>query len=187
MLPYQVSKNESETSPLLDDDPYQAACGYGATGSSQLDSPEAEMLRREREALDAICQRTSEAPTNTVNSSVIDIWALNPQTYQPPRHREATEAPMMRAPQQFDDSRPQSERSFANKDVSIGGGEFGGMRYMPLRHESSGSLSKASTKHWAEVVTTNRKGKKTRLGLEAILKGPSETEENDVFGVLEVK
>lgn len=93
----------------------------------------------------------------------------------------------MRPPQQYDDSRPQSERSSTSKDVSIGGGEFGGMRYMPLRHESSGSLPKASAKHWAEVVTTNRKGKKTRLGLDAILKVPPEIEDDEVFKVLEVK
>ncbi|KAI5288427.1 hypothetical protein KEM54_005216, partial [Ascosphaera aggregata] len=169
----------SETSRLLDDDPYQSTCTYGATGTSQVEGPDAEVLRREREALDAICQRTSD--------SVIDIWALHPQTYQLARSPEVSEAPTMCAPHPYDESRPQSERSFASKDVSFGGGELGGMRYIPLRHDSSCSISKASAKHWAEVVTTNRKGKTTRLGLDAIINGPCEQEENDVFGVLEVK
>ncbi|KAI5294564.1 hypothetical protein KEM52_003717 [Ascosphaera acerosa] len=226
-------ESESEASRLLDDDPYQISSGYGATGGSHLDGPEAEMLRREREALDAICQRTSD--------SVIDIWARQPQTYQPPLsalpslsqqqqqqqqqqqfdrpETSELEGPSMRPPMQYGDSRPQSERSAVAAatmhPAAIGGGEFGGMRYIPLRQASSSTMSagrpqhaaaagapqpapaNAASKHWAEVVTTTRRGKKKRLGLDSIRGGPepagaaagsqAEEEEDDVFKVLEVK
>lgn len=50
-----------ESSRLLDDDPYQASYGYGALNQAQqANQPDPEYARREREALDAICQRTSE-------------------------------------------------------------------------------------------------------------------------------
>ncbi|KAI5299410.1 hypothetical protein KEM56_003258, partial [Ascosphaera pollenicola] len=72
------------------------------------------------------------------NSSVIGAWALNPQTYQPP--------------QQFDDSRPQSER------------EFGGMRYMPLRHEPCGaSLQRHRQSIGRKSSLTTDKGGKLAL------------------------
>lgn len=50
-----------ESSRLLDDDPYQASYGYGSLNQAQqANQPDPEYVRREREALDAICQRTSE-------------------------------------------------------------------------------------------------------------------------------
>jgi hypothetical protein len=50
-----------ESSRLLEDDPYQAGYGYGALNQAQqANQPDPEYVRREREALDAICQRTSE-------------------------------------------------------------------------------------------------------------------------------
>lgn len=52
---------QSESSRLLDDDLYQSGYGYGALSqANQLNQPDPEYLKREREALDAICQRTSE-------------------------------------------------------------------------------------------------------------------------------
>jgi hypothetical protein len=56
-----VSSLQPESSRLLDDDPYQAGYGYGALNhAQQANQPDPEYVRREREALDAICQRTSE-------------------------------------------------------------------------------------------------------------------------------
>lgn len=50
-----------ESSRLLEEDPYQAGYGYGALNhAQQANQPDPEYVRREREALDAICQRTSE-------------------------------------------------------------------------------------------------------------------------------
>ncbi|KAJ5594941.1 uncharacterized protein N7459_001149 [Penicillium hispanicum] len=67
-----------ESSRLLDDDPYQAGYGYGALNQAQqANQPDPEYVRREREALDAICQRTSD--------SVIDIWSLQPQPHLQPQ------------------------------------------------------------------------------------------------------
>lgn len=50
-----------ESSRLLDEDPYQNGYGYGALNQAQQpNQPDPEYVRREREALDAICQRASE-------------------------------------------------------------------------------------------------------------------------------
>lgn len=50
-----------ESSRLLEEDPYQAGYGYGALNHAQQASqPDPEYVRREREALESICQRTSE-------------------------------------------------------------------------------------------------------------------------------
>ncbi|KAJ5899366.1 hypothetical protein N7495_004110 [Penicillium taxi] len=69
---------QPESSRLLDDDPYQAGYGYGALNhAQQQNQPDPEYVRREREALDAICQRTSD--------SVIDIWSLQPQPHLQPQ------------------------------------------------------------------------------------------------------
>ncbi|KAJ5669823.1 hypothetical protein N7462_010893 [Penicillium macrosclerotiorum] len=67
-----------ESSRLLEEDPYQAGYGYGALNHvQQQNQPDPEYVRREREALDAICQRTSD--------SVIDIWSLQPQPHLQPQ------------------------------------------------------------------------------------------------------
>ena len=55
------SSVQPESSRLLDEDPYQAGYGYGAFNQAQhANQPDPESVRREREALEAICQRTSE-------------------------------------------------------------------------------------------------------------------------------
>jgi hypothetical protein len=52
---------EPESSRLLEEDPYQSGYGYGALNhASQVNQPDSGYVRREREALEAICQRTSE-------------------------------------------------------------------------------------------------------------------------------
>ena len=52
---------QPESSRLLDEDPYQTGYGYGALNhAQQANQPDPEYVRREREALEAICQRTSE-------------------------------------------------------------------------------------------------------------------------------
>ncbi|OJJ86180.1 LAMTOR1/MEH1 family protein [Aspergillus glaucus CBS 516.65] len=70
--------NDYESTRLLDDDIYQSGYGYGALNhANQTNHPDPESIKREREALEAICQRTSE--------SVIDIWSLQPQPHLQPR------------------------------------------------------------------------------------------------------
>lgn len=54
------SSVKPESSRLLDEDPYQAGYNYGSLHTQQANQPDPEYVRREREALDAICQRTSE-------------------------------------------------------------------------------------------------------------------------------
>lgn len=50
-----------ESTRLLEEDPYQAGYGYGALNQvQQASQPDSEYVRREREALESICQRTSE-------------------------------------------------------------------------------------------------------------------------------
>lgn len=55
------SSIKPESARLLDEDPYQAGYGYGALNHAhQASQPDSEYVRREREALESICQRTSE-------------------------------------------------------------------------------------------------------------------------------
>lgn len=62
---------QSESSRLLDDDIYQTGYGYGALNQpNQLNQPDQENLKRERDALDAICQRTSEYVSCKINCEV---------------------------------------------------------------------------------------------------------------------
>jgi len=61
-----------ESSRLLDDDPYQS--GYGTIQQTQAHGtyqPDPQAAKREAEALEAICQKTSD--------SVVDIWSFQPQ------------------------------------------------------------------------------------------------------------
>jgi hypothetical protein len=56
-----IFTSQPESSRLLEEDPYQAGYGYGALNHAQQASqPDPEYVRREREALESICQRTSE-------------------------------------------------------------------------------------------------------------------------------
>lgn len=51
---------QSESSRLLDDDLYNGGYGYGAVNQAHQNQTDPEDLKREREALEAICQRASE-------------------------------------------------------------------------------------------------------------------------------
>lgn len=55
-----LRNNKAESARLLDDDLYQSGYGYGALNQARQNQPDPEDLKREREALEAICQRTSE-------------------------------------------------------------------------------------------------------------------------------
>ncbi|KAA8644523.1 hypothetical protein EYZ11_009567 [Aspergillus tanneri] len=70
---------DSESSRLLEDDIYQSGYGYGALNNhaNQISHPDSGYIKREREALEAICQRTSD--------SVIDIWSIQPQPHLQPQ------------------------------------------------------------------------------------------------------
>ncbi|OJD19521.1 hypothetical protein AJ78_00492 [Emergomyces pasteurianus Ep9510] len=182
--------HDSESSRLLDDELYQSGYGYGAVGSGQRQGPDPEYLKREREALEAICQRTSD--------SVIDIWAIQPL---PPGHtspsiQTTTAASSSRAASHEtstsvttdEPQSPAQEQNVENQAGSIrraaspAPGDFGKLRYAPLRPPKDINLS-ALPKHWGEVVMTTRRGKKHEHGLNSE-QGSDKT--NDLFGVLVV-
>ncbi|RMJ24361.1 hypothetical protein PHISP_04762 [Aspergillus sp. HF37] len=163
--------DSAETSRLLDDDIYHARYGYsyGALNhANQLHEhqPDPEHLKREREALDAICQRTSD--------SVVDIWSIQPQpplqpraTLQPPgddRDRDrAQPAPVpvtTTAPAPSD--RPTSAAT-----------------QQPVQRGGTGTVPR----HWGEVVINPRRtGKAARPGLNL----DEAKNGGNVFGVLNV-
>lgn len=144
------------------------------------------------------------------NSAVIDIWSVQPQPrLQPQAYPRAgtpsqnpSTATSSRTPSNGttgpvtsegpESSRPQGQeqKQAKGQDGLLSGaspipGEFGGMRFLAYsdpHYPDSVNLS-AVPKHWGEVVTTTRKGKKTRPGLD-VDRGNSKG--NDVFGVLEV-
>ncbi|GKZ33417.1 hypothetical protein AbraIFM66950_003273 [Aspergillus brasiliensis] len=152
-----------ESSRLLDEDIYQPGYGYGALNqSTQGNHPDPSYLKREREALEAICQRTSD--------SVIDIWSLQPQPHLQPR---ATLPSTVPPPTSSDGDAPPVK--IITTDTP------------PARSKKPSSpAAKAGgtvPKHWGEVVINTRKNR-SRPG--------SSTEEDggaakrDVFGVLKV-
>ncbi|PGG95817.1 hypothetical protein AJ79_09854 [Helicocarpus griseus UAMH5409] len=181
--------HDSESSRLLDDEIYQS---YGGVGSGQRQGPDPEYLKREREALEAICQRTSD--------SVIDIWALQPHPHQhaPPSIHNTTASSSRAASHDtgtsatVEEARPsvspqsstheQIQRDGARRDASPAPGEFGRLRYAPLRTSKNANLS-AVPKHWGEVVVTPKKGKKTKPGSDA---DKDNDKSKDLFGVLVV-
>lgn len=150
--------HDAESSRLLDDDIYQSGYGYGALNhSNQINNPDPENIKREREALEAICQRTSE--------SVIDIWSLQPQPHLQPRatlHGSVA-------------SKASSSSDVPVKIITADPSKS------PISSKSGASHDGASCKHWGEVVINPRKGKKARPGLNT-----DETNGRDVFGVLKV-
>ncbi|EAW06630.1 LAMTOR1/MEH1 family protein [Aspergillus clavatus NRRL 1] len=131
--------HDSESSRLLDDDIYQSGYGYGALNhANQLTNPDPENIKREREALEAICQRTSD--------SVIDIWSLQPQPHLQPRatlHGSVA-------------SKAGSSSDVPVKVITADPSES---------PKSSKSGDGAVPKHWGEVVINPNKGKKARPGL----------------------
>ncbi|KAL4896171.1 late endosomal/lysosomal adaptor and MAPK and MTOR activator-domain-containing protein [Aspergillus ambiguus] len=154
---------EPESSRLLEEDPYQAGYGYGALNhANQVNQPDSGYIRREREALEAICQRTSE--------SVIDIWSLQPQPHlQPQATLRGPVSPSTSRPESHDGTSVRVATTTTTSDVAE-----------PTR-QSTGGTGGAVPKHWGEVVINPRKGKKA---------GAQETNagENgrDFFGVLQL-
>ncbi|KAJ5168578.1 uncharacterized protein N7482_004172 [Penicillium canariense] len=124
---------EPESSRLLDEDPYQTNDGYGSlTHTQTLNQPDPEYVRREREALEAICQRTSD--------SVIDIWSLQPQPHLQP---QATLPGPISGPNSPTPSGENAGLTVSNKDN-------GSVNSRP----TSGNTA---PKHWGEVVVNPNK------------------------------
>ncbi|KAI9925216.1 hypothetical protein ASPWEDRAFT_120593 [Aspergillus wentii DTO 134E9] len=128
--------NDLESSRLLDDDIYQAGYGYGALNhANQLNHPDPENIKREREALEAICQRTSD--------SVIDIWSLQPQPHLQP---QAT----------LHNSISPTTSDAGDAPVKIT------TTVPPENGQPAPNKGGAVPKHWGEVVINPRKGKTSR-------------------------
>ncbi|PGH11146.1 hypothetical protein AJ80_07248 [Polytolypa hystricis UAMH7299] len=180
--------HESESSRLLDDDPYQSGYGYGTVGHGQHQGPDPEDLKREREALDSICQRASD--------SVIDIFSVQPQHYVPaiPATQNNTASPSRDASTASVGDRtptesPRSQKGQESQDAlrrsaSPIPAEFANVKCVPLQISRRGQNLSAVPKHWGEVVMTTRGGKKTRPALEM---GQTDSNGDDLFGVLRVK
>ncbi|KAL2217436.1 late endosomal/lysosomal adaptor and MAPK and MTOR activator-domain-containing protein [Thermoascus aurantiacus ATCC 26904] len=164
--------HDAESTRLLDDDLYQSGYGYGALNQARQNQPDPEDLKREREALEAICQRTSD--------SVIDIWALQPQPHLQPR---AT----LRSPISNSSLRVASTENAAAGTATAEHAET------TLRQQPNGvigttvapqqqKLTTVPKKEWGEVVISGKRSRKGRPGLNT-------DQENgyDVFGVLKVK
>ncbi|KAI1908367.1 hypothetical protein LOZ61_005615 [Ophidiomyces ophidiicola] len=187
--------HDSESAQLLDDEAYQSGYNYG-TSNTQPQGPDPEDLKRERDALDTICQRASD--------SVIDIWAHHSQTLAPPPRSTATSAtasssrvpsnersstPMSASPSKAQDTMSpiQPVRERINRSISPIPGEIGGLKYVAWRDAGSIQITDISTmpKHWGEVVVTKKRGKKKRPGI--IGSNGTSNPEDDVFGALVVK
>ncbi|OGE51472.1 hypothetical protein PENARI_c013G06002 [Penicillium arizonense] len=140
-----ISFSKPESSRLLDDDPYQAGYGYGALNHAQQASqPDPEYVRREREALESICQRTSD--------SVIDIWSLQPQPHLQPQATLHT--PISASPAQSQKGEPTTPASAT--------------RASPSSRPSSGADGNVP-KHWGEVVINPNK-KRSRPDMKTDIK-----------------
>jgi len=132
---------EPESSRLLDEDPYQAGYGYGALNQAQqANQPDPEYVRREREALDAICQRTSD--------TVIDIWSLQPQPHLQPHATLHVPRSTSTSPVTNDGS---THLLVTSDQTSI-----------TSRPNSGGAVPK----HWGEVVVNPNK-KRSRPSMKA--------------------
>ncbi|KAL3465951.1 late endosomal/lysosomal adaptor and MAPK and MTOR activator-domain-containing protein [Aspergillus heterothallicus] len=132
---------DPESSRLLEDDIYQPGYGYGALNNSQQgNQPDPGYIRREREALEAICQRTSD--------SVIDIWSLQPQPHLQPQaalHHSVSSA--------------SSKAREPSVVVTTSDGD--------APNDTASTKRGAVPKHWGEVVINPRKGKRSRPGSSA--------------------
>ncbi|KAL4885649.1 late endosomal/lysosomal adaptor and MAPK and MTOR activator-domain-containing protein [Aspergillus karnatakaensis] len=130
-----LSPSQPESSRLLDDDIYQQpGYNYGALNNNQQgNQPDPGYVRREREALEAICQRTSD--------SVIDIWSLQPQPHLQPQatlHNSVSST-----------SSKAREPSVIVTTIDPDA---------PAEHPANRG---AVPKHWGEVVINPRKGKRS--------------------------
>ncbi|KAL3470745.1 late endosomal/lysosomal adaptor and MAPK and MTOR activator-domain-containing protein [Aspergillus californicus] len=128
---------DPESSRLLDDDIYEPGYGYGALNQNQQgNQPDTGYVRREREALEAICQRTSD--------SVIDIWSLQPQPHLQP---QAT----------LHNSVSSSSSKAREPSIIVTTADADAL-------DSASTKRGAVPKHWGEVVINPRKGNRSRPG-----------------------
>ncbi|OJK02629.1 hypothetical protein ASPACDRAFT_1853205 [Aspergillus aculeatus ATCC 16872] len=153
---------DGESSRLLEEDIYnQPGYGYGSlNNASPGNHPDPGYLKREREALEAICQRASD--------SVIDIWSIQPQPHLQP-HATLPSAVVA----------PSTSTSEAPPPVKVTKTDTTPPR-APRRSAASPKPGGTVPKHWGEVVINTRKNR-SRPG--------SSTDEDgsrDVFGVLKV-
>ncbi|KAJ5467120.1 hypothetical protein N7475_004872 [Penicillium sp. IBT 31633x] len=152
-----ISFSKPESSRLLEEDPYQAGYGYGALNHAhQASQPDSEYVRREREALESICQRTSD--------SVIDIWSLQPQPHLQPQATLHTPIAASPAPTPSTDGTTPVASTH---------------RTSPPTRSASGASGNVP-KHWGEVVVNPNK-KRSRADIKTDAKA-----NHDVFGVLNV-
>ncbi|KAK2761620.1 hypothetical protein FQN54_001448 [Arachnomyces sp. PD_36] len=200
----RASHDQAQTTRLLDDELYHSGYGYGAVAqSSQAGQQDTEDIKREREALESICQRASD--------SVVDIWSLQPQSHLNTQQVSHGSVSFRNAPTSTPSSSriPSSETPSAVGEDGPNGGppaKFDGMDskqqlYQDTLRRAVASSSRvngavitpktshqsnlsAAPKHWGEVVMSTRKGKKVRPGLNLDSDGSMGSE---VFGVLKVK
>jgi len=156
---------EPDSTRLLDDDLYPSQYGYGSfNNGAQQPQSDPEDLKREREALEAICQRASD--------SVIDIWALQPQPHLQPhaalRPPSSSGGSVSRVTN-GDGPHPSSSEPSHSREASP----------RNSRNSSHKSHPAVANKHWGEVVVTQRKYKKNSEVVEG-------DDGNDFFGVLRV-
>lgn len=170
--------HESEHARLIDDDLYPGGYGYGSINNANQQQHDPEDLKRERDALEAICQRASD--------TVIDIWALQSQpNFQPRATLPGTES-------------PSSSRVPSNEirtPVLDGGNDNKHYDDNQIRHDAAGSTTISSRpssssnlgvqkqlapvpNNWGEVVISPRrkKGNNNKAGVV----------DGDIFGVLRV-
>ncbi|KAL1970048.1 hypothetical protein VTN77DRAFT_6453 [Rasamsonia byssochlamydoides] len=157
--------HDSESARLLDDDLYPGGYGYGSVNHAHQHQADPEDLKREREALEAICQRASD--------SVIDIWALQPQPHLQPRAALRSNGSIVSTRVPSGNETPAIHITEHADDVS----ETQQQQHEPKRTTAATQKKKPATvpKHWGEVVITPRKGKKL-----------DQDNGNDFFGVLKV-
>ncbi|KKK17725.1 hypothetical protein P175DRAFT_0553304 [Aspergillus ochraceoroseus IBT 24754] len=133
--------HDSESSRLLDEDLYQPGYGYGALNhTQQANQPDPGYLKREREALEAICQRASD--------SVIDIWSLQPQ------HLLQPQATLHNSSSKGSAQPPVTVTTTVPTEPNA-----------PNQPTSTKRIT--APKHWGEVVINPRNGKNSRPGSSA--------------------
>jgi len=160
---------ESDSARLLDDDLYPSQYGYGSfNNSTQQAQSDPEDLKREREALEAICQRASD--------SVIDIWALQPQphlqpqaTLRPPSSSGGSSSKIPNGDSHHSDFSDPSHAQETSSTATAGTNS---------QNSSQKKRAAAVPKQWGEVVMTPRKSKNNKVA--------DANNGNDFFGVLRV-
>lgn len=120
----------------------------------------------------------------------MDIWAIHPHPYTPPRvpsdDHNFDRVSQLGSPLLEDEPRPGSRPSLQSKETISDGGEFGGMKYVTLRSPPPLKLSTVP-KQWGEVIMTTKPSMKTRPGGGRRNHSKKHgRRDNDVFDVLVV-